>query len=224
MLIAMLLLASTISLDPEGHWEGAVQVPDMEMKIAVDLATNAKGELAGTFARPEAGLKGFPLRAVVVDGRTLRFTVPSDGGIATFEGTFSSDGTSISGTASRAGESAPFSLTRTGDAIIAPAPKSAPIGKELEGTWNGTLDVGGKTTRLILTMANQADGTAAGTIVSPDGSGVELPVAMTQDGANLTVTIEVAGATFAGVLKDAELTGTWKQGPVSLPLTFKRTE
>jgi hypothetical protein len=37
----------------------------------------------------------------------------------------------------------PFSLTRTGDPRIEAPATSAPIGKELEGIWNGTLDVNG---------------------------------------------------------------------------------
>ena len=56
----------------------------------------------------------------------------------------------------------PFDLKRAGLAQIAPTPKSAPIGKELEGRWSGTIDVGGKTERLVLKMTNHADGTSTG--------------------------------------------------------------
>ena len=60
-------------------------------------------------------------------------------------------------TTSQGGYTIPFNLTRTGNAQIAAAPRSAPIGKELEGTWNGTLEVAGKHERLVLKMANQID-------------------------------------------------------------------
>ena len=102
-------------------------------------------------------------------------------------------------------------------------PKSAAIGTELEGSWNGTLEADGGQMRLIVKMANQPDGTAAGTVVSPDGSGIEIPIAMTQKGSNVTIEVTSVGASFAGVLNDTrtEITGTWTQGPNTLPLTLR---
>ena len=78
--------------------------------------------------------------------------------------------------------------------------------------------------RLVLKMANQPDGTATGTIVSLDGSGVEIPIAMTQKASNVTIDVASVGASYVGVLNAAgtELAGTWTQGPATLPLTFKR--
>jgi hypothetical protein len=114
----------------------------------------------------------------------------------------------------------------TGDAKITPAPKSAPIGKALEGTWNGTLEANGKTERLVLKMANQPGGFATGTFVDLDGSGVEIPIGMSQKGSNVTVELPSVGAYYAGVLNAAgtEITGMWTQGqgPAVLTLTFRR--
>jgi hypothetical protein len=151
---------------------------------------------------------------------------PSSGG--TFRGIMSEDGKSIAGNfASRDGQySLPFTVTRTGDAKITPAPKSAPIGKALGGTWNGTLEANGKTERLVLRMANQPGGFATGTIVDLDGSGVEIPIGMSQKGSNVTIELPSVGASYAGVLNAAgtEITGTWTQGqgPAVLTLTFRR--
>jgi len=143
---------------------------------------------------------------------------------ATFQGKLSADGASMSGDVAQAGYSIPFTLTRTGDPRIAPVPKNPPIGKELEGTWNGALDLGERQMRLVLRMSNQPDGTATGTIVSPDGSGVEIPIAMRQNGSSLTVDVVSVGASYVGVLNAAgtELAGTWTQGSSGLPLTFTR--
>jgi len=56
----------------------------------------------------------------------------------TFHGTLS-DATAMTVTfvTTQGRHAIPFSVMRTGDARIAPAPRSAPIGKELEGTWHG---------------------------------------------------------------------------------------
>jgi hypothetical protein len=229
--LATLLLLPAPSLlaqpavDPSGHWEGTIQVqPTMAVKVEIDLARNGKGELAGTFGQPAQGVKGLPLATVAVETGSVRFVVKGGPDAATFGGTLSADGSSLSGDVSQAGYSVPFRLTRTGDARIAPVPKSAAIGKELEGTWNGALDVNGQQMRLIVKMANQPDGTATGTIVSPDGSGVEVPIAMTQNASNLTIDVTSIGATYTGVLNatGTELAGTWTQQSSALPLTLRK--
>lgn len=230
LLLAALLLQPAAPLvaqapvDPSGHWEGTIQAPTEEVKIEIDLGKNNKGELAGTFGQPAQRVKGLPLSTVAVEGRSVRFVVKGGPDAATFEGAIAADGTSMSGTLAQAGYSVPFSMTRTGDARIAPAPKSPPIGTELEGTWNGTLHVAGKPMRVVLKMVNHTDGTATGTIVSPDGSGVEIPIAMTQKAASVTIDVTSVGASYVGVLNAAgtELAGTWTQGSAVLPLTFRR--
>jgi len=223
----VLFLASLVraqaAIDPLGHWEGTVQIPNAELKIEIDLVKNGKGELAGTFGQPAQHVKGLPLSTVLADDTSVRFVVKASEQPAAFEGVLSADGKSMTGTVKQGSYSIPFSLTRTGDARIVQAPKSAAIGKELEGTWNGTVEVDGRPMRLVVKMANQPDGTASGTIVSPDGSGVEIPIAMTQKGSNLTIEITQTGSSYVGVLNEAgtELVGAYTQGPVALPLTFK---
>ncbi len=212
-------------LDPwAGHWEGTVQIPNMELKIEIDMVKNSKGEFSGTFGSAPQNLKGLPLSSVAVEGRSVRLVLKAGKEVNTFVGVLSADGKSISGDASQGAESVPFSLTRTGDARISPAPKSPPIGKELEGTWSGTLDVGEKQMRLVLKMANQPDGTAAGTIVSQDGSGMEIPIAMTQKATSVTIDVPAIGGSYVGALnaEGTELVGKWAQGSAVLPLTFRR--
>jgi len=228
-LVALLLVLAPpqfaqTAVDPSGHWEGTVEVPEVKMKIEIDLTKNAKGELAGTFGNAAEGVKGLSFQTVAVDGRSVRLVLKAGSDVSTFVGVISADGKSIAGDASQGGWSAPFNLTRTGDAKIASTPKSRAIGKELEGTWNGVLATGEKDMRLILTMANQADGTAAGTIVSPDGSGVEISIVMTQKDSNLTIDVPSVSASYVGVLNAAgtELVGNWSQRSASLPLTFRR--
>ena len=223
LLVPASSLRAQTAVDPSGHWEGTIQAPDMKVKVDIDLAKNGKGEFAGTFGQPEQGVKGLPLSTVAVEGGSVRFVVKGGPDPATFQGKLSADGASMSGDVAQAGYSIPFTLTRTGEARIAPVPKNAPIGKELEGTWNGALDVGEKPMRLVLNMSNQPDGTARGTIVSPDGSGVEVPIAITQKASNVTIDVVSVGASFAGVLNASgtELAGTWTQGTSSLPLTFR---
>jgi hypothetical protein len=231
LLAALLLLPPSpllaqAAVDPSGHWEGAVYAPNMVVNIEIDLAKNANGELAGTFGQPAQQVRGLPFSKIATEGSAVTLQLRAGTGGGTFTGTVMSDGRTMSGdfVTAEGGYSVPFSLARTGDARTAPAPKSRPIGRELEGTWNGTLDVDGGQMRLVVKMANQPDGTAIGTIVSPDGSGVEIPIAMAQSASRVTVDVPSVGASFVGVLNVAatEMVGTWTQATTTLALTLRR--
>ena len=224
-LLAVPGAARAQSVDPSGHWEGAITIPGGEIPFQVDLAKNDQGKLIATYSRPENNLKGLPLANVSLDDRAIAFELTVDGGVKFF-GTLIADGKTISGDVTARIGNAPFSMTRTGDAQIAPAPKNAALGKDLEGTWNGTLSLQGANLHLVLRMANQADGTASATIVSVDQGGVEFPLALTQKAASLTLTTPaIGGDFFSGALNAAgELAGTFSQGPVTAPLTFVRAK
>ena len=224
-LLAVPGAARAQAVDPSGHWEGAITIPGGEIPFQVDLAKNDQGKLIATYSRPENHLKGLPLANVSLDGRAIAFELTVDGGVKFF-GTLIADGKTISGDVTARIGNAPFSMTRTGDAQIAPAPKNAAIGKELEGTWNGTLSLQGTNLHLVLRMANQPDGTASATIVSVDQGGIEFPLALTQKAGSLTLnTPAIGGDFFSGALNAAgELAGTFSQGPLTAPLTFVRAK
>jgi hypothetical protein len=222
------VLFAQSTVDPSGHWTGAIHIPAYngasarEVGIDVDIAKTAGGGLEATFGQPAQNIKGLPLGKVSLDGPSISFELKAKGG-GLFKGIVA-DAKKISGEfiTTEGGFAIPFDLTRTGDAQIQAAPRSAAIGKELEGTWNGTIAVDGKKERLVLKMANQQDGTATGTIQDLDGSNVEIPVAMTQQGARLTIEVAAVNAAFTAVLTGSELAGTWAQGGLALPLTFTR--
>ena len=225
LLLAALLLGSAPALgaqtavDPSGHWEGSIQIPDRELIVEVDLARNARGELSGTIGTPAEHVSDIPLRTVAVDGRSVSFNARRD---QPFTGTLSADGKSISGDATLSGYDLPFSLSRKGDARIVAPPRSAPIGKELEGTWNGAIDANGTSFRFVLALANQPDGTAAARLISLDEGELEVPLAITQQASSVTL-VGVLGS-FAGALNTdgTELVGTLTEGAATLPLTLRR--
>ncbi len=212
--------------DPAGHWEGTIHAPDTEVVIGIDLFKNSKAQLAATFSQPSDGITALPFATVDVNGQEVRLVLRSGTGGGTFKGVLSTDGKSMSGDfiTAEGGYAVPFDLTRTGEARITPAPKNPRVTKELEGTWNGTLDLSGKPMRLSVTMTNQPDGTASGTIISLDGSNVEVPIAITQNATNVTLGVPSVNASISVALNAAgtELTGNYTQGGVSLPLTLRR--
>jgi uncharacterized protein len=219
------LLAQTAA-GPSGHWEGTIQASGMDVPVEIDLATSSQGEFAGTFGQPAQHLKGLPLVGVSVHGTSIAFQIKGGApGDRTFKGTLSAEGTTMSGefTSRQVGTIA-FTLTRTGDARIDATPASAAIGKELEGTWTGTLEVNGMQLRLALTTSNQADGTATGGLVNLD-EGLELPItAIVQKASAVTFDVMAIGGSYSGSLNSegTELIGAFTQGSQTAPMTFRR--
>ena len=209
---------------PAGHWEGAIKLPDQELRIEVDLAP-AGESWEGTISIPVQGLKGFPLSNVTVKGDTVTFAMKGVPGDPQFTGTLAKDAKSLSGDFSQGGGSVPFSLTRTGDAKFERPPKSTPISKDLEGSWDGALSVSGTTLRLVLKLANQPGGAATGTLISVDQGGSQIPIAaIVQDGTHLKVIVAAIAANYEGEIKNGQVTGTWSQGPITAPLVFTRAK
>ena len=143
--------------------------------------------------------------------------------------TVSADGKTLSGTLSQGGASLPFSVTRTGDAKIEPLPKSTPVTKDVEGSWDATLDADGKLLRLALKLSNTPAGTGTGTIVSVDQGGAEVPIAsVVQTGTHLKLLLPTVAGAFDGDLVVASVSrqhrGREREAKVELILERGRLE
>jgi hypothetical protein len=209
---------------PSGHWEGAIQVPGQALKIEIDL-DGSGDKWKGTINVPVQGLKGFPLSGISVQNEAVTFAMKGVPGDPLFKGTVSPDATTLSGTFSQGGGSVPFALTRTGEAKFEPLPKSTAVGKDLEGSWEGTLDADGTRLRLTVKLMNEPNGTAAGMLISIDQNGAEIPIAaVVQTNSHLTLHVPSVVGRYEGDFKDGQLTGQWTQGPKTWPLVFKRSQ
>lgn len=206
-----------------GHWVGSIQTPGPELAVEVDLVAKDADAYNGAISIPAQNAKGIPLNQISVKGTAVGFSIRGVPGEPRFTGTLSSDGKTITGDFVQGGVTMPFTLAWKGEGKIEVPPKNAPITKDLEGAWEGALDVQGKVLRLALTLANTPEG-ATGTLVSLDQGNAEMPVStITQAGTKVTVLVTMVGGTFDGELKGGQLEGTWTQGAGSLPLVFKRT-
>jgi len=222
LLVAAPLPAQTAT-DPSGHWQGTVNAQGTEIPFAIDIATISAGRFAGTVSVPAQKITSLPLTKIAVDGTALTFQARSD---QPFTATLSDDRQSMSGDFHVDDHALPFVLSRAGDAAIAPRPKSAPIGKDLEGTWTATIESGGVSRHLSMTLINNPDGTASGQVVHDDEGGLELPVTVARHGASVTIETVPIASTFTATLNDdaTELRGTVAQGPETAPLTFRRAQ
>jgi hypothetical protein len=207
---------------PAGHWEGAIHVPGQELAIAVDLFAHQDQTWDGAISIPAQNIKAMPLAEVTVQGDTVGFAMKGVPGDPRFKGTLASDRKSMTGAFTQGGAELTFALAWKGEATRAAPAKSTAISQDLEGSWEGAVEVNGTRLRLVFRLANR-EGQATGTVVSVDQGGVEIPITtIVQTGSHLRLDISTVGAAYEGDLKEGQLTGTWTQGPATLPLTLKR--
>lgn len=226
LLAALLVLAAPSAYaqtapDPSGHWEGTIEAPGLTAPIEIDLARTPGGILEGTINLPAERINGLPLK-VAVEGRSIKLHARADQPII---GTVSEDGRTVAAEFRTAAFSIPFTLTRTGEAHIEPAPKNATVSTILVGTWTGTLALPTAQTRLVLTLVNHPDGSATGAVVNLDQGALEIPVSViTATTSTLTLQMKAIGTTFTGTLTadSNELAGTLIRDQGSVPLTFRR--
>ena len=106
--------------------------------------------------------------------------------------------------------------------------ESAAGNQNLEGIWQGALEVNaGIQLRLVLKINKAADGSFKGTLDSIDQSANDLPIdTINFKDAALHFEMKMISASYDAKMSadGSQLDGQWKQGPSSLPLAFKRTE
>jgi fermentation-respiration switch protein FrsA (DUF1100 family) len=106
-----------------------------------------------------------------------------------------------------------------------PTPSAVTPGPNLEGVWEGALDVGAMKLRLALKVTKAADGAFAAKFDSLDQGATDLPVDVIslKDGA-VHFEMKRLLVAFDGTLnkEGSEIAGQFKQGGASFPLTLKR--
>ena len=116
----------------EGVWEGAMQLPTMELAVVVEFRS-IDDALQGDIDIPAQSAKDLPLAGIALDGNSLTFKIQGVPGDPTFNGTLADDGETISGTFSQGGQEFPFKLTRRGGESAAGADAIDPSADPLEG-------------------------------------------------------------------------------------------
>jgi catechol 2,3-dioxygenase-like lactoylglutathione lyase family enzyme len=95
---------------------------------------------------------------------------------------------------------------------------------QLAQIWQGALEIGGKTLRLVLKLAPSAGG-LAGRLDSIDQGAFDMPVdRVVREGTTLRFEMGAIGASFEGAVAagDREIHGTWTQRGSSWPVIFRR--
>lgn len=210
-----------------GRWEGSVQIPGNELPVVVDLSPDTTGAWNGSIIIPGLGVKGLPLKDVVVKGFDATFEIKSSTGRgleAMFKAHLDGNGM-LTGSFVQAGNTAPFQLKQVGPAQVEFPLHSTAIAKDFEGEWQGEFQLFGYPRKVTIKLTSNATHQAAAEFVVVGKRVNNLPVdRVTQEGNLLTVYSTETGITFEGRrLKDSgEVRGTFSQGPIEAPLTLRR--
>lgn len=100
---------------------------------------------------------------------------------------------------------------------------SPAVAQEVEGYWEGTLDIGGTQLAIGVALERQADGTLAGTLDSPDQRAFDIPLAeVAATGGTLAFKVPAIGASYTGEWDAAANTwnGVFSQAGMQLPLVL----
>ena len=225
-LAGLLFLAGAVAQEanPAGQYEGKILAPDREVNITVHLDRDAKQSWIGHITIVP-GPSELPLSGIVVKGDTVSFTLSGIPNAPQFEGKWDKEAQTITGNVTSNNKPVPFELTRKGDPKVVLPKQSSMLPKELQGDWEGTLQAGGRTLRLVLALKPDAEGRAVATLVSVDQNNQPIPVTgFAIDGDAVSYEVKIIAGAFKGKVNadKTEIAGDWTQGPNKLPLTFKR--
>jgi len=212
-----LVAASAAAQSVAGDWQGTLKFGPGELRLILHLTENGS-ELAGTIDSPDQNVKGIPVSAISRKGNALKLDLMSiQGG---YEGMVDAGATSIKGTWTQLGMSAPLDWSR---AAATPARTRVVKGSDIDGDWEGTL---AGTLRIVLHLTTYEDGLSA-TFDSLDQNVFGLPVtSISRTGSALKFEMKQIAGGFSGTF-NADLSvadGTWSQlgNSTSLGLTRKK--
>jgi hypothetical protein len=218
LVLAACLTPAFAQTGPAGHWDGALQLPDREVPIALDLSKDDKGAWSGTFTQVAQNMT-LPLADIKVDDKSAKFRVAA--GASALE-----TSNSMRCTVAAGGGSLTAPMKRTGEAKVElPKPNPA-VAPEFEGNWEGAVDSPNGPLRIVVHLKNQPDKTVLATLDSPDQNATDLPLTeVVQNGSALTFQLRLAGGSYKGALNKeaAQIVGEWSQGGNSTPLVLKKS-
>jgi len=207
--LAAATLLGARAQDISGDWQGTLKpAPGAELHLLLHISKANDGSLKGSLDSLDQSAMGIPISTIAFKNGALTFA--SDAIHGTYEGKMNADGSAVDGTWTQ-GTPMPLAWRRA----VKPS--------DIDGAWEGVLDVGQKL-RLVLHLTTTKDGLAA-TLDSPDQGAQGIgATAVKRDGSSLTVEMANIGAKYQGTIaKDySSIEGTFSQGGGEFPLNLKR--
>jgi hypothetical protein len=205
-----------------GQWHGKLQGPGIVLNMVFYFERNEAGEFVGSLQQIDTSPNKTPMTDISFENNELFFRVPA--ARAEYSATFADGG--FNGHLKQGAQNMELNVVK-GEYVaeaIALALSPADFAK-LAGEWSGTLTPPGGAGELTLIMTFKRDetGAIAGTFQSPQQGNALLKITTASlTGNTLAVALTVPPASFTGELDGTDITGTWSQGPASIPLVLTK--
>lgn len=225
-----LLVTAPAWADPrwQGRWEGVADLAGMPMPVILDLDTVAGGSWQGSITLPGRALKGATLRELAVDASGLRIKLPGAlGHDAEIHLRPAPQG--LAGELRQGGHRAALELTRSGPPQVDHGVVATAVAPALEGTWEGSYQLGGYPRQVTLTLSNRPGAAATGTLVIVGRRRSEVPIDLiVQSAHRLRVISSATGISLEAAWPSndgpsGQLRGQFQQGPLEADLILKKT-
>lgn len=203
--------ASAQAPDIVGDWHGALDTPRGALTLILHVTREGDGSLKAELQSPDQGPGSIPASEVTLAGEHLTFRIAQIG--ANYEGDWEAATQQWRGTFSQGGQ-LPLALSRG-------LPPKRPVVEGLDGRWEGTVERGGATLRLVLRVRTAELGTIAA-LDSPDQLANGVPVSgLARDGRSVVFDVPSVKSHFAGTLSDdsSQLSGVWTRPEVTDAVT-----
>jgi hypothetical protein len=205
-----------------GDWIGTLKVGGAELRVVLHVK-ESDGKLSATLDSIDQGAKDIPIDHITFTDNKLAFDSGAISG--QYEGKYETSKQIVDGTWTQNGNSLPLLFER-----YVEKPKQARTGpaakpSDIDGTWEGTVDAGGQTVRVVFHIRTDEDGNLTATTDSPDQNMHGLPVTtVKRDGKNLRMDIKGIGAVYEGTINEpkTKIDGTLTQGGGQTPLVLDR--
>ena len=100
-----------------GHWEGAINLPGMNLEIRIDLDRDPAGSWRGDISIPLQKAVDLPLIEFKVEESSVQFAIEGVPGNPVFSGTLNESGTELAGTFTQGGQKFDFKLKKAQDPL-----------------------------------------------------------------------------------------------------------
>ncbi|HEX3742712.1 MAG TPA: hypothetical protein VHW09_02230 [Bryobacteraceae bacterium] len=205
-----------------GRWEGNVEIPGGGLRLVIDLAPRDSGHWIGSATVPGFGVKGAPLAALEVTDQNVSFTIAGVLGDPKVKAEVSGDG--LKGEFAQAGNSANFTLHKTGVAQVDLPRTSTLVEAELEGQWDGSVMYAGSPLHVKLTLQNGEKAASATLVFSRTKETAVTVTLVTQEDSRLSVEADGGQVNMDGRVDAAsgELRGTLAIGGTEMPMALRK--
>lgn len=209
--------------DLQGAWEGTLQAGGTDLRLNLRIAEPAAGTFHAQMDSVDQGARNMPVTSLTYHKPAVRFVMDSINGV--FEGNLGNQGAQLKGTWTQMGQKMPLTFRRAAAKTAATVDMDYGPGtsRQVQGHWRGLLKVKQVEMHIVFHIAVLPDGSYSATMDSPDQGASGIPATAAEfTYPNLRLEWKAFDGVFKGTLENGRLSGTWRQGKVSLPLNLER--